>query len=182
MMLVLVAATCMVKGAAQDPYAVKKSPKGKVTVVDKAAPVKTWTVKGWGKTAEDAEKHALNNAVEIVGSYLKQLQPPLEWMPSAGEIRKRLFAGTAQPCANEEKQVVDGELVGCWSWTLTLTPSHLESMRHEDADLRARRAVEDRTSLAATRMTKLTKVVAVLLIGLGGVWLISRAIRGGKPK
>ncbi len=178
LMLVLLTATCLVKGAAQDSPALKKSAKVKVTVADKKEPVKTWTVEGWGKTVEDAEKHALKNAVDMVGAYLKKLQPPLEWMPAAAEIHKNLFTGSPQFCANQEKQIVDGEQVQCWSWTVSLTSTQLEKMRREDNLFRARRAVDERSNLAAERMAEMTQLIVVLIIGLGGIWLVSRAVRG----
>jgi hypothetical protein len=173
-MVLLIPALCWVRGSAQEKAPIKKMRAPKAAVTEKAGSVKSWTVEGWGKSVEDAEKHAVKNAYEQVATYLKTLKPPLAWTPSAQEVRKKLFTGDPLPCPDQEKQQIDGEQVQCWSWTVSLTSAQLDDMRLEDARYRVQLAKDERAPVAEARSVALGKLVVLVVVGLSGLWLLMR--------
>jgi hypothetical protein len=50
----------------------------------------SWSVLGRGETSKDAFQDALEEAQARVYAYLRQQQPPVEWMPSREYVREHL--------------------------------------------------------------------------------------------
>ena len=134
----------------------------------------TWTEKGWGGTVHDAEELMLVNAVASVFAHLKTLEPPLIWVPPVDYIRKHLISGQPQRCQDQEPEWVNGKKVECWSWTVSISPSQIESMRREDSKYRAELVVRERSIVAEARMLAAAKVLGCFVLGLAGVCLALR--------
>jgi hypothetical protein len=61
----------------------------------KAAPEKEFSkdVEGFGSTREDAWQDALEKAQAAVINYLRQLQPPVDWVPPTDYVQRHLLKG-----------------------------------------------------------------------------------------
>jgi hypothetical protein len=169
--LCVVACRCAVATATQPPKAKKA-----VATQAPAEPKKpaTWTVEGWGKDEKSAEKRAAEKAREKVIGYLQSLDPPLLLTLSVEEVRRQFMNSKAQPCPDQKPEIVNGEEVKCWSWTVTVTAEQLASLRRDDERARIRLAVEQRKPIAAARGEELAKLVGWLVLALAGVWAYVR--------
>src|SRR5207244_4417288 len=111
----------------------KDAQAAKSATVEKKADAQTWTVEGWGKTQQDAEKMAVNKARVKVIAYLQGLDPPLAWSPSLEYVRKNLLSNKTPEPLGQQDVVLDEqgnqEVVPGWSWTISLPPWQLEQMR-----------------------------------------------------
>jgi len=84
---------CALRAAGQ------QQPSNKKQASASKEPPPTWTVEGWGKTVEDAEKHALQKVREKLGGLLES--PP----PDENLVRKLFFTGTPERCPQEDKEI-----------------------------------------------------------------------------
>jgi hypothetical protein len=137
----------------------------------------TWTVEGWGKTLDSAEKLALKNAQVKINAYLQSLDPPLVWTPNVNYIFKNLWNDKEPRSLGLQKVVLEEnqeEEVPGWSWTVSITPAQLEKMRQEDVDYRTELAAQQRENTAQIRMRRLAKLVGCVVLALAGVSLYLR--------
>jgi len=163
----------------------KEAQAGKAAAADPKVAAQSWTVEGWGKTLEDAEKFALKKARDKVSAHLQGLDPPMLWMPSLDYVRKNLLTDQPPHSLGQQKVPLDGdnqEQVPGWSWVVNLSPSQVETMRREDAKYRAQLAVQERSAAAEARMLELGKVVGCLVFVLAVVSLLLRKTPNPKPQ
>jgi hypothetical protein len=143
--------------------------------LERALPPGSWseTVKGYGKTQAEAEKHALENATKLVRARLRETEPGFLWVPTADYVRKNFMTSPPQQVAGEQQQI-NNETLDAWQWTVAITPAQVEALRREDSQYRAKVAAEARTVVAEDRMISLLKLVGWAVLGLVAVCLYLR--------
>jgi hypothetical protein len=92
-------------------------------------------VYGWGETDTDAKQEALQKAqIELV-SYLRSLDPPLEWEPPLSYIDQHL-AKLSKPDPPERDLGV-GQPVSRWQIKVELTPRDRSDIQQQDREYRS---------------------------------------------
>ncbi len=123
-------------------------------------------VKGYGKTADEAKKNALQHAVERVAACLRIQEPPLTaWQPDEEYLRKHLLAGPGQQ--GDDVKLVDGVNAKVWVLTLRESPDFGTMVKLNQAARRSELASE-RQSMAGNVLFGLS---ALLALGWGYIRL-----------
>jgi hypothetical protein len=117
-------------------------------------------VKGYGTTVEQAEKSAMEHAVQRVAMCLQSQDPPLEaWHPDADYVKKHLLKpGPGE--AGEDFAIVDnGPKVKTWVLTFKESPNWADMVQLNQAEQRLVSAA-DRQSMAGFGLAALTALLA----------------------
>jgi hypothetical protein len=139
--------------------------------------VASWNVKGRGRTQEEAEKDALEQARAKVGTFLQRQDPPFLWKPALDFIKKHLLAANPRPLPDEDQEIVnqvEKVTMKCWEWPVKITAGVLQDMRQEDNRHRAELARLERHARAEERMVALAKFSGWAVLALVGVCLYLR--------
>lgn len=152
--------------AAQPPHRLPRH-RPEAVRFDQSPQERTWTVSGWGKTVEDANQVAADNARRKVCTYLAKQDPPIHWQPSADYVRQDLIKQWSQP---EVKDLPD--LGKMYEQTVTV---ELDARHYRDI------LEHDRQDRAGERQLMLAKVVGVLLavlLAVFGYFRLEETTRG----
>jgi hypothetical protein len=121
-------------------------------------PLWTATVTGKGKTIQDAEEDALDEARSAVILYLRNLKPPVRWTPPPEFVSGKLV--TARHPADPEKVEPCEEFPNGLVEQYTVQVAVTADLQREMVDLARRAQMQE-------RMLFLAKVLAVLVALLG---------------
>jgi hypothetical protein len=145
-----------------------------VVLVNQGKETIVWAklVDGFGQDRANAELHALGEAQKHITIWLRTRQPPLNWTPSVAYIRDHLLVG--DPQRSEDKD--DGPFPGmkCWEFPFAITANQFNHMVQIERQERQREEIAQREARKEERLLLLGKVLAVVVLLLGGVLLYLR--------
>jgi hypothetical protein len=125
----------------------------------------SWTVTGWGKSVEDANQVAAENARKAVSDYLDHQQPPIRWRPSTDYVKR--LAHWSQP---EAKDLPDLGKMYEQTVTVELDAKHYREILENDRQER----VEQRHLL----LGKVVGGLLVVLLAVFGYFRLEEMTRG----
>jgi hypothetical protein len=138
-----------------------------------------WTAEGSAKTDFDAEQYALEDAARVVGTYLTQSAPDVEWRPDVAFLRG---SGIVQlPGEVRELNLPKSGRAFEVRLRVCVLPEHLRKIREADATHRAEREKADRLERVERRQRGAAVGLAAVVLGMlvvAGYLRLEEATRG----